>query len=49
MFYSGLSYDTNETVLKDAFGKHGEILEGDFFLILSHIIVIYVLLPILIC
>ncbi|XP_044482453.1 histone H2A-like [Mangifera indica] len=25
--YSGLSYDTNETVLKDAFGKHGEILE----------------------
>ena len=26
---AGLSYDTNETVLKDAFGRHGEIIEGD--------------------
>lgn len=26
---AGLSYDTNETVLKDAFGQHGEIIEGD--------------------
>lgn len=25
---AGLSYDTNETVLKDAFGLHGEIIEG---------------------
>ncbi|KAK9279680.1 hypothetical protein L1049_013360 [Liquidambar formosana] len=24
---AGLSYDTNETVLKDAFGQHGEIIE----------------------
>ncbi|KAM3739674.1 hypothetical protein ACB098_08G039900 [Castanea mollissima] len=23
----GLSYDTNEAVLKDAFGQHGEIIE----------------------
>uniref|UniRef100_A0A7N2KPG4 RRM domain-containing protein n=1 Tax=Quercus lobata TaxID=97700 RepID=A0A7N2KPG4_QUELO len=23
----GLSYDTNEAVLKDAFGRHGEIIE----------------------
>lgn len=26
---AGLSYDTNETILKDAFGQHGEIIEGD--------------------
>ncbi|GMQ10144.1 hypothetical protein CsSME_00053266 [Camellia sinensis var. sinensis] len=24
---TGLSYDTNESVLKDAFGQHGEIIE----------------------
>ncbi|XP_075633072.1 glycine-rich RNA-binding protein 2, mitochondrial-like isoform X1 [Castanea sativa] len=24
----GLSYDTNEAVLKDAFGQHGEIIEA---------------------
>ena len=28
-FGKGLAYDTNETVLKDAFGQHGEIIEGD--------------------
>nr|XP_004295934.2 PREDICTED: glycine-rich RNA-binding protein 4, mitochondrial-like isoform X3 [Fragaria vesca subsp. vesca] len=27
LFVGGLSYDTNEPVLKDAFGKHGEIIE----------------------
>ncbi|XP_021887632.1 glycine-rich RNA-binding protein 2, mitochondrial isoform X2 [Carica papaya] len=27
LFVGGLSYDTNETVLRDAFGQHGEILE----------------------
>ncbi|CAK9188319.1 unnamed protein product [Ilex paraguariensis] len=27
LFVGGLSYDTNETVLKDAFGQHGEIIE----------------------
>lgn len=26
---SGLSYDTNETVLKDAFEQHGELIEGN--------------------
>ena len=26
---TGLSYDTNETALKDAFGKYGEIIEGN--------------------
>ncbi|XP_035541494.1 glycine-rich RNA-binding protein 2, mitochondrial-like isoform X3 [Juglans microcarpa x Juglans regia] len=25
---NGLSYDTNEAVLKDAFGQHGEIIEA---------------------
>lgn len=25
----GLSYDTNEAVLKDAFGRHGKIIEGN--------------------
>lgn len=25
----GLSYDTNESVLNNAFGKHGEIIQGD--------------------
>jgi hypothetical protein len=25
----GLSYDTNEAVLKEAFGRHGEIIEGN--------------------
>ncbi|KAF5933198.1 hypothetical protein HYC85_029369 [Camellia sinensis] len=25
---TGLSYDTNESVLKDAFGQHGEIIEA---------------------
>lgn len=29
----GLSYDTNETVLKDAFGQHGEIIEGNIDII----------------
>lgn len=29
---AGLSYDTNETVLKDAFSKHGEIIEGGAYL-----------------
>ena len=28
-FGKGLANDTNETVLKDAFGQHGEIIEGD--------------------
>ncbi|KAI5603337.1 hypothetical protein POPTR_001G236300v4 [Populus trichocarpa] len=28
LFVGGLSYDTNETVLKDAFGKYGEIIEA---------------------
>lgn len=27
LFVGGLSYDTNETVLKDAFGKYGEVIE----------------------
>eukprot|EP00268_Persea_americana_P016306 TRINITY_DN17726_c0_g1_i1.p1 TRINITY_DN17726_c0_g1~~TRINITY_DN17726_c0_g1_i1.p1 ORF type:complete len:134 (-),score=25.67 TRINITY_DN17726_c0_g1_i1:809-1210(-) len=27
LFIGGLSYDTNETVLKDAFGAHGDIVE----------------------
>ncbi|XP_027109022.2 glycine-rich RNA-binding protein 4, mitochondrial-like [Coffea eugenioides] len=27
LFVGGLSYDTNETVLKDAFEMHGEIIE----------------------
>lgn len=27
LFVGGLSYDTNEPVLKDTFGKHGEIIE----------------------
>ncbi|KAG8644486.1 glycine-rich RNA-binding protein 4, mitochondrial isoform X2 [Manihot esculenta] len=27
LFVGGLSYDTNETVLKDAFKQHGEIIE----------------------
>ena len=33
---TGLSYDTNEPVLRDAFGQHGEIIEGkiiDLFLL----------------
>lgn len=25
----GLSYETNETVLRDAFTRHGEIIEGN--------------------
>ncbi|XP_047055992.1 glycine-rich RNA-binding protein 2, mitochondrial-like [Lolium rigidum] len=27
LFVGGLSYDTNETALKDAFSQHGEIIE----------------------
>ncbi|KAJ6303169.1 hypothetical protein OIU77_017117 [Salix suchowensis] len=27
LFVGGLSYDTNETALKEAFGKYGEIIE----------------------
>ncbi|XP_025985252.1 small RNA-binding protein 11, chloroplastic isoform X3 [Glycine max] len=27
LFVTGLSYDTNEPVLRDAFGQHGEIIE----------------------
>ncbi|KAE8039004.1 hypothetical protein FH972_011457 [Carpinus fangiana] len=27
LFVGGLSYDTNEAVLKEAFGRHGEIIE----------------------
>ncbi|XP_065864972.1 glycine-rich RNA-binding protein 4, mitochondrial [Euphorbia lathyris] len=27
LFVGGLSYDTNETVLKDSFQQHGEIIE----------------------
>ncbi|KAE8729482.1 wall-associated receptor kinase-like 2-like [Hibiscus syriacus] len=27
LFVGGLSYDTNETVLKNAFERHGEIIE----------------------
>lgn len=26
--FSGLSYDTNETVLRDAFQQFGDIIEG---------------------
>ncbi|KAJ6299663.1 hypothetical protein OIU76_020609 [Salix suchowensis] len=29
LFVGGLSYDTNETALKEAFGKYGEIIEGN--------------------
>ena len=34
----GLSYDTNEAVLKDAFGRHGEIIEGNVvdFLVVTY-------------
>ncbi|TKY67327.1 Glycine-rich RNA-binding protein 4 [Spatholobus suberectus] len=28
LFVAGLSYDTNEPVLRDAFGQHGEIIEA---------------------
>ncbi|CAL0334078.1 unnamed protein product [Lupinus luteus] len=28
LFVTGLSYDTNETILRDAFGQHGEIIEA---------------------
>ncbi|CAL5352947.1 unnamed protein product [Camellia sinensis] len=28
LFVGGLCYDTNESVLKDAFGQHGEIIEA---------------------
>ncbi|XP_057860449.1 glycine-rich RNA-binding protein 4, mitochondrial isoform X2 [Cryptomeria japonica] len=28
LFIGGLSYDTNERVLKDAFSRYGEVLEG---------------------
>ncbi|XP_052185737.1 glycine-rich RNA-binding protein 4, mitochondrial-like [Diospyros lotus] len=28
LFVGGLSYDTNENVLKDAFEQHGEIIEA---------------------
>lgn len=28
-WFVGLSYDTNEAVLSDAFGQHGEIIEGN--------------------
>ncbi|KAJ4725864.1 Glycine-rich RNA-binding protein [Melia azedarach] len=28
LFIGGLSYDTNETVLKGAFGQHGDIVEA---------------------
>ncbi|KAH7542500.1 glycine-rich RNA-binding protein 2, mitochondrial [Ziziphus jujuba] len=28
LFVGGLSYDTNEAILKNAFGLHGEIIEG---------------------
>ncbi|XP_038707372.1 glycine-rich RNA-binding protein 2, mitochondrial-like [Tripterygium wilfordii] len=27
LFVGGLCYDTNEAILKDAFGRHGEIVE----------------------
>ncbi|KAF5751480.1 glycine-rich RNA-binding protein 4 mitochondrial-like isoform X1 [Tripterygium wilfordii] len=27
LFVGGLCYDTNEAILKDAFGQHGEIVE----------------------
>ncbi|KAL9247696.1 hypothetical protein vseg_021102 [Gypsophila vaccaria] len=27
LFVGGLSYDTNETALRDAFAQHGEIIE----------------------
>ncbi|KAG4979726.1 hypothetical protein JHK84_033314 [Glycine max] len=27
LFVTGLSYDTNEPILRDAFGQHGEIIE----------------------
>ncbi|PWA50087.1 RNA recognition motif domain, eukaryote, Nucleotide-binding alpha-beta plait domain protein [Artemisia annua] len=27
LFVGGLSYDTNEPVLKDVFGQHGELIE----------------------
>ena len=28
--FSGLSYDTNETALKDAFSQHGVVIQGPF-------------------
>ncbi|XP_062210375.1 glycine-rich RNA-binding protein 2, mitochondrial-like isoform X4 [Phragmites australis] len=28
LFISGLSYDTNETTLKDAFSQYGDVIEG---------------------
>lgn len=36
----GLSYDTHETILKDAFEKYGEVIEGrlmDLTLIPQHV------------
>jgi hypothetical protein len=34
---AGLSYDSNETALKDAFPQHGDIIQGRLVLILfSH-------------
>lgn len=30
---SGLSYDTNEAALKDAFSQHGDIIEGCWYLL----------------
>ncbi|PAN14250.2 hypothetical protein PAHAL_2G467300 [Panicum hallii] len=28
LFVGGLSYDTNETALKDAFSQHGDVIAG---------------------
>ncbi|RVW34287.1 Glycine-rich RNA-binding protein 4, mitochondrial [Vitis vinifera] len=36
---AGLSYDTNETILKDAFGQYGEIIEGNMAIVLSRLAV----------
>ncbi|XP_025015554.1 glycine-rich RNA-binding protein 2, mitochondrial isoform X2 [Ricinus communis] len=30
LFVGGLSYDTNETILRDAFRQHGELIEEGY-------------------
>lgn len=32
LFLSGLCYDTNEPILKQAFEKYGEIIEGNVWM-----------------
>ncbi|PVH37436.1 hypothetical protein PAHAL_5G001300 [Panicum hallii] len=33
LFVGGLSYDTNETALKDAFSRHGDVIAGRLYAI----------------